>query len=795
MYSKQAKTLVNSGYLVVPILPGEKRPAIKDWQHARLSGTEHYPGHGVGIVCGQGAQPVVGIDIDISHPGICTAITEWCQLNIGWAPERVGAAPRRLLAYIAAEAGWPKLNSATFFDPLDPVKPSGKRNDQQIEVLGDGQQFVAYAIHPDVGKPYSWDLFAGGLDSVKAADLTVVTEDVIEELLAEFALLVAAEGFTLSGAVTTSATKVTHSIEKTGITLDEARTRIMRINNAVGVHYDQWVQFGMGLHHEFEGHADALALWDDWSRQSPKHVDGVGAKKWRSFGKSSKRTSIRWLIKLSNNVQKAIDDQARRDAIDKARREYQKQENKRIGEGAHTVPVPERFTLTEALERFVFLSDGSRVADIFNPTYDLSVKDWEVTYNASTAVIQHPDQIGLDGEIIKIPDETVKVVKRWLTSRWRKTVITKTFKAGSELILHNPQELMAINTWRPYDRSGPAGSPERFLQHIDFLFPDSCDRGRFLDWLAHIEQRPGELPHTAWLHIAKNFGLGRNWLASVLSRVWAGSVAANLDLVQLLKSGFNGGLSRKVLAVVDEIREGGRDSQWEHAEKLKSVITEETRLINPKYGRQSIEFNSCRWLMFSNHRSAIPMEQGDRRIEVVILDATPKDAGYYQQLYRALNDPAFIAGVAAYLGSRDLSGFNAGRHATNNESKQIATRASQSPMVEWCQMLLDHWPVDIITSRNLHSVLEGDTGNGSLNAAHRRTLEQFGIESLKTPVRVNGASTRLSILRNASKWKDASAEVIRVEIERDNPGLLSGRNYLMSIAAGDHQPAAEVELF
>src|SRR5690606_35796615 len=130
--------------------------------------------------------------------------------------------------------------------------------------------------------------------------------------------------------------------------------------------------------------------------------------------------------------------------------------------------------------------------------------------------------------------------------------------------------------------------------------------------------------------------------ASVLARVWAGSVAANVDLVQMFKSSFNEQLSRKVLAVVDEIREGGRDSQWEHSEKLKSTITEEVRRINPKYGHVSMEFNACRWLLFSNHLSAIPLENGDRRIEVVATDAQPKDPAYCTRLYHALESREYV---------------------------------------------------------------------------------------------------------------------------------------------------------
>jgi hypothetical protein len=311
--------------------------------------------------------------------------------------------------------------------------------------------------------------------------------------------------------------------------------------------------------------------------------------------------------------------------------------------------------------------------------------DFAATFAGSTeSVPQAPLQLK-DGTSKDRPPKEVPVSKLWLASPARKTVDTRTFKAGAGLMVHDPDGRRAINTWKPFDRSVEVSDDEMaqampiFLDHIEFLFPDANDRNRFLDWIAHIEQQPGVLPHTAWLHVSRSMGLGRNWLASVLTRVFSGSVAANFDLSGMLRTGFNGRLSRKVLAIVDEINEGGGTAQWEHAERMKSLITEDTRLINPKFARQSLEHNACRLLMFSNHRSAIPLEEGDRRIEVVVVDREPKPAEYYSKLYAALKDPKFIAAVAKFLGARDISRFNPGAWAVNTAGKQAVTQATRSP--------------------------------------------------------------------------------------------------------------------
>lgn len=470
-------------------------------------------------------------------------------------------------------------------------------------------------------------------------------------------------------------------------------------------------------------------------------------------------------------------------ALEKARREYQKDENERIGQGDETIPAAEVVSLEAALNRFVFLADGSRVADVFNPHYDLAVDDWRRTYAASKEVFpQAGDK----------PDKEIQVSRLWIESPRRKSVVCRTFKAGGAMVINDPQGRRALNSWKHYDRTTEvidleAAGVGLFLEHVDYLFGE--DAGRFLDWLAHIEQHPGVLPHTAWLHISKSFGTGRNWLASVLTRIWAGNVAANFDLVKTLSSGFNDRLSRKVLAIVDEIREGGRDSQWEHSEKLKSLITEEHRTVNPKFGRISVEYNACRFLMFSNHVSAIPMEEGDRRVEVVSNEFAPRPADYYTRLYQAISDQRFIAGVAAFLARRDLSNFNPGAHAVVTAAKRRATEASKTPMVKQCELLLKYWPSDLITPADLMSVLDYVPRDLAIRAKvtsnHRRTLEQFGIRRKAESLKVHGVTVKIWFIRNADYWETANSHALVTEYLKglNSDRSIDGCTFLDDLAA------------
>ena len=54
-----------------------------------------------------------------------------------------------------------------------------------IEVLGQGQQFIAYGIHPDTHKPFEWTTFDQPLD-IAADELPVLSPDDARRAVAEF---------------------------------------------------------------------------------------------------------------------------------------------------------------------------------------------------------------------------------------------------------------------------------------------------------------------------------------------------------------------------------------------------------------------------------------------------------------------------------------------------------------------------------------------------------------------------------------------------------------------------------
>jgi len=447
--------------------------------------------------------------------------------------------------------------------------------------------------------------------------------------------------------------------------------------------------------------------------------------------------------------------------VDEAtRRREQIAEAMSIGEGSDEIRLAGTITLDEMLPRFVFIQDGQQVVDLERPQHVALLQDWKSTLKASMTTLEVKGQYNMDGTP---KTKTYETAALWEMSPSRQIARAVTFLAGGKRTVLDPNGRESINTWKAPERSTAPGDPSIFLEHVGYLFGDEA--GRFLDWLAHIEQQPGELPQFGWLHISDKQGTGRNWIASVIARLWTGYAAVNFNLAGMFKTGFNDRLSRKLIAVVDEIDQGASTSKHDDAQKLKSLVNEGQRTINPKFGRIREEFNACRWLVFSNHRSALALHDDDRRFNVSRFDGAPRDADYYKRLYAAMRDPAFIAGVAHMLKTRDLTDFNPGAHAVMNAAKQAVIAANRSETDETLIDLVNYWPADVIQSSTLGELITGQPG-GRITPAHRHALERRGIQPRKLPVKFGGVACRVSILRNADKWEAADPYLIAAELGR-----------------------------
>lgn len=262
-----------NGYAILPIAPGTKKPGkfqrgewvdYPQWdRHAARETTEveiatwsSWPGCGIGIVGGS----IAAIDIDIAEDTeLALRIEQLARERLGDTPAlRIGKAPKRLLVYRTTE-------------PFRGIKR------HPLEVLCLGQQFVAYADHPDTGAPYAWP--EEGLADLDIDSLPVIDAAMTASFLDKAWALIpeALRRRSLSSALSGSAHAQTHG--QSG-TLPAIAAALAWLPNDE-LDYDSWMRIGMALKGAL-GESGG-ELFASWSARAAKDVPETTARAWTSF--------------------------------------------------------------------------------------------------------------------------------------------------------------------------------------------------------------------------------------------------------------------------------------------------------------------------------------------------------------------------------------------------------------------------------------------------------------------------------------------------------------------------------
>lgn len=408
------------------------------------------------------------------------------------------------------------------------------------------------------------------------------------------------------------------------------------------------------------------------------------------------------------------------------------------------IPRQRVFTSEEMLRRCVWVRNGQRVAVL--PEDDepqcevLTWTEFRDAYKASGEM--HVNDRGRES--------WVEYAQRWASDDRRMAVSDVCHAIGWPRVVRF-NGAATLNTWTAVPREKPPRGWEKkaalFWEHVRWLIPEPELFERFRRYLGHTEQAPQELPHHGWLMQTEAFGVGRNWVASVLARVWPGEVAPNVNLAQLLDSGFNGQISGKRLACVDELYIGSSSrSRYAVEAKLRELITEEWRTINPKFRPTHQERNAMRWLLFSNYVDALPLPAHDRRFEVVNNPARPHEGGadYYTRLYAALADREFIASVAHSLAAMDISEFNPGAMPMLSAAKRDVIAASRSELEEELDTLFSaQWKARFIVNEDLLQIVNIAPTNARDTRHLRAVMRRLGHRQILGSLKVGGKAVRV----------------------------------------------------
>ena len=640
--------LISNGYRIIPIRRGCKAPiGITGWTQidADLNQLGQWISagfEGVGVL----TQNNPAIDIDILDEDVSREMVEKVQEQYPDSPIRIGKSPKTLLCY-RTDVPFKKVRSNTYEDQFG--------DQHAVEILGDGQQYVAYAEHPDTLRPYTWFSANGqastGIFEVNSASLPMLhLEDarLVVDWFEEIAQRkVESEGWVKvrdgQGGTESEAPEDDSADEdfsnlrpRLNLTAEQIQRALVYVS---ADDYDKWIRVGMALWHECEGSERGFDYWHEWSRSSESYTDEHSLRtRWRGFRSRRRGRTITFATVLH------------------WAREARMEEN----------------PLGEFMDRFVYVAEGDSVHDLggFGHDKPLLLKEFKnMTANIITT-IETNAPTARDPE--RVVDKRIPVHSLWLTEPERKTAHGFEYAPDHKKILTDSEGKKFINTFhlpkfanpcKTIEKDGVARMDEAccnrllaiFFRHMEYIIPVEVEREWFYDWMAFNIQKPAERCKVTPLLIATDHGTGRGWIVQLLNLL-LGSWNCTKTKMGTLNGETGAGqfqdfLNNSLLCCIEEVKDG--DKRYGITDTIRDYLTEKTLEINLKYGAKTTKTVYTNFFLMSNHADAIVLTEEDRRINVFRTEDKPKGHEYYERLYGWLEGdrPDFETGET-YSGSQ-----------------------------------------------------------------------------------------------------------------------------------------------
>jgi hypothetical protein len=664
--SKQGPELLQLGYDIIPIAHGTKMPGnLEGWTRIKADREMlrkwilHYPNGGVGVL----TENTPAVDLDIHDVTIVGKMQKFTEELLGKTARRVGKAPKLLMVY-RTDTPFRKITSAEYYDELE--------TKHRVEILAHGQQFVAFAEHPDTKRPYEW-VSSVPLSQIPPRKLPTITEaqgrqivDYFESIVPkswvkkqDLKKLLAGDSQEGKGGVsnndigsgpgrsTAPMDVFAHMEPKSNI----SEAHLVRELKAISSEdYEIWLKVGMGLYHQYDGSDVGLTLWDRWSQESggdyqadKKHPDHP-ANKWRSFEMDlshGRPVTIRSLMALSKREDQFVN------------------------------------VLDKFLERYVLIAEKSLVHDLDGPPHqsNLALGDFRNYESNKFEIVETKKQDkrfkdresggenernesegGVEqGAHIKTETKKIKTVQAWLEHKDLIKAVGTTYRpkvtnrVGDEAgnLSRERQRLITDEYGRKYVNefympcfpyTDQVDCLDVFFTHMDYLFEKAEERDWMIGWMAFNLQRPEVRCRIVPLHISISHGTGRGWLVRLMSKLLGAWNVTNTKMEQMYapKGGtvYNEFLDRSLLCTIEEVREGGM--RYQVSDHIREILTEPRLNVNVKWGGKKTQDVFTNFFFMSNHPDAIIISAEDRRYNVFKGIHPPRDKGYYDRLYKWL---------------------------------------------------------------------------------------------------------------------------------------------------------------
>lgn len=714
----RALRLKSRGYIVVPIKKGQKGPEIPGWQNddpteERLHSLAErgYANGNIGI----NTRFTPAIDIDVYDDAVAEAMERYLADKYGDICVRVGNAPKRLVLF----------RTTTPFRKMFASYSDGKTN-HKIEVLGQGQQFVAYGIHPDTKKPYVWTSLDEPL-GVNAGDLPTLTHVDAQAIIEQFCIVCEERGWkklssSMGGIVREDDDGGLDGIKPIlALTHDKVQETLDLLPNDEA-DYDDWLLVGCALHHQFQGSQEGLELWHEWGGRSAKYDAADTNRRWRSFGHGPSTVTFATLLYRANEVKSRQEDEAFNAAMNRINTTNDKKELVTKVAADIMQSLSNDLQYDEATKRLQVrlgeLSDGNKprietvrkLLDAHRPKRAVreSVPAWcenwfyiesrNAFYNSETsAMLSTAAFDGKFGRMLLTDDMRSKgesfagkASNVALNVHCIPTVYDSIYMPGEETLV-NINGMDHVNTYNhlrtPLERE-PRNADERNAiklaeRHFELLFPDDRERNTFLDFLAYTVQYPKE--KVTWGVLIQGVdGAGKTWFSTMMAAILGGQNVRGVDAAALQEK-YTKWAEGHRMVFFEEIRLQGHN-RFEILDKLRPFVSNET--VNVRRMQTDLYEipNVTNYVMFTNYLDALPINSNDRRYFVIrtafqtemhLIDFERKHPTYFTDLF---NMVAFEGSALRWwLLNREISDdFRAKGRAPKTDARTLMIDESEA---------------------------------------------------------------------------------------------------------------------
>jgi Mesyanzhinovviridae DNA primase len=320
-------------------------------------------------------------------------------------------------------------------------------------------------------------------------------------------------------------------------------------------------------------------------------------------------------------------------------------------------------------EKFVVIGNMGGKCKVVEEVYDAALRRPRLT-KQSFADFKNR----YANEYVEVGDKKrMQLGNWWLTHPKRRQYDYLVFSPSGEV----PN---AYNLWQGFGCAPvPGDRHEPFLAHVldNICAGNETHYAYLIGWMARAVQKPDAPGETAVVLRGKS-GTGKSFYAKWFGSLWGRHFVHVSDAKHLVGS-FNAHLRDCVLLFGDEAFFAG---DKKHESVLKTLITEESMIIEHKGVDAEVGPNFIHLILASNSEWVVPMGAAERRFFVLdVGEGHQRDIGYFRNIADAMGHGGREA-LLHHLMTYDLGGYDV-RRVPATRALLEQKMHSLGPMQEW----------------------------------------------------------------------------------------------------------------